>query len=61
MANKNLQKLELTWIGKGEEPKLEPCILIENQNTLTVTQTPKIGSYMVTTFSIKSPGTGLRR
>ena len=21
--NKNLQKLELTWIGKGEEPKLE--------------------------------------
>ena len=30
MANKNLQKLELTWIGKGEEPKLEPRILIEN-------------------------------
>ncbi len=28
--NKNLQKLELTWIGKGEEPKLEPRILIEN-------------------------------
>lgn len=27
---KNLQKLELTWIGKGEEPKLEPRILIEN-------------------------------
>lgn len=26
----NLQKLELTWIGKGEEPKLEPRILIEN-------------------------------
>ena len=25
-----LQKLELTWIGKGEEPKLEPRILIEN-------------------------------
>lgn len=24
------QKLELTWIGKGEEPKLEPRILIEN-------------------------------
>ena len=23
------QKLELTWIGKGEEPKLEPRILIE--------------------------------
>ncbi len=22
------QKLELTWIGKGEEPKLEPRILI---------------------------------
>lgn len=24
------QKLELTWIGKGEEPRLEPRILIEN-------------------------------
>lgn len=32
MSNKKqLQKLELTWIGKGEEPKLEPRILIENQ------------------------------
>lgn len=30
MAKKNLQKLELTWIGKGDEPKLEPRILIEN-------------------------------
>lgn len=30
MSNKNLQKLELTWIGKGEEPRLEPRILIEN-------------------------------
>ena len=31
MGNKKqLQKLELTWIGKGEEPKLEPRILIEN-------------------------------
>jgi len=28
--NRPLQKLELTWIGKGEEPKLEPRILIEN-------------------------------
>lgn len=28
--NKQLQKLELTWIGKGEEPKLEPRILIED-------------------------------
>lgn len=29
--NKNTnQKLELTWIGKGDEPKLEPRILIEN-------------------------------
>lgn len=27
---KKHQKLELTWIGKGEEPKLEPRILIEN-------------------------------
>jgi adenine-specific DNA-methyltransferase len=26
---KPTQKLELTWIGKGEEPKLEPRILIE--------------------------------
>ena len=24
------QKLELTWIGKDEEPRLEPRILIEN-------------------------------
>jgi adenine-specific DNA-methyltransferase len=30
MSKKNLQKLELTWIGKGDEPKLEPRILIEN-------------------------------
>ena len=29
MSIKN-QKLELTWIGKGEEPQLEPRILIEN-------------------------------
>jgi adenine-specific DNA-methyltransferase len=27
---KQLQKLELTWIGKGEEPQLEPRILIED-------------------------------
>jgi adenine-specific DNA-methyltransferase len=30
MAQNKRQKLELTWIGKGEEPKLEPRILIEN-------------------------------
>ncbi len=30
MTKKPLQKLELTWIGKGKEPKLEPRILIEN-------------------------------
>ena len=31
MSNKNkLQRLELTWIGKGEEPKLEPRILVED-------------------------------
>ncbi|MSR78870.1 MAG: site-specific DNA-methyltransferase [Candidatus Taylorbacteria bacterium] len=29
MADKK-QKLELTWIGKGDEPRLEPRILIEN-------------------------------
>jgi len=29
MAN-ILQKLELTWVGKGQEPKLEPRILIED-------------------------------
>ena len=29
MNNKN-QKLELTWIGKDEQPKLEPRILIED-------------------------------
>jgi hypothetical protein len=28
MSNK--QKLELTWIGKDEEPRLEPRILIED-------------------------------
>lgn len=28
--NQKKQKLELTWIGKGEEPKLEPRILIED-------------------------------
>lgn len=30
MAKDKLQKLELTWIGKGEEPELEPRILIED-------------------------------
>src|SRR5690554_5988618 len=30
MSKKALQKLELIWIGKGDEPKLEPRILIEN-------------------------------
>jgi len=29
-TNPKNQKLELTWIGKGDEPKLEPRILIEN-------------------------------
>lgn len=28
--NNTKQKLELTWIGKGQEPKLEPRILIED-------------------------------
>jgi len=32
MSKKILQKLELTWIGKGNEPKLEPRILIEDPN-----------------------------
>lgn len=27
---KQLQKLELTWIGKGDEPRLEPRILVED-------------------------------
>ena len=27
---KNPQRLELTWIGKGEEPQLEPRILVED-------------------------------
>ena len=27
---KQLQKLELTWIGKGNEPKLDPRILLED-------------------------------
>lgn len=30
MTQNKHQKLELTWIGKGDEPKLEPRILIEN-------------------------------
>ena len=30
MSKNKFQKLELTWIGKGDEPKLEPRILIEN-------------------------------
>ena len=30
MTANSKQKLELTWIGKGNEPKLEPRILIEN-------------------------------
>jgi adenine-specific DNA-methyltransferase len=30
MSKQNLQKLELTWIGKNNEPKLEPRILIED-------------------------------
>ncbi len=30
MNHHNVQKLELNWIGKGEEPRLEPRILLEN-------------------------------
>ena len=30
MTKKIKQRLELTWIGKGQEPKLEPRILIED-------------------------------
>ena len=30
MPKKNLQKLELTWIGKNSHPQLEPRILIED-------------------------------
>lgn len=30
MTNKKKQKLELTWVGKDERPKLEPRILIED-------------------------------
>lgn len=30
MSNHTRQRLELTWIGKGDEPQLEPRILIEN-------------------------------
>jgi adenine-specific DNA-methyltransferase len=30
MIKHKLQKLELTWIGKGDEPQLEPRILIED-------------------------------
>ena len=30
MSKHKLQKLELTWIGKGDEPQLEPRILIED-------------------------------
>lgn len=30
MKQNKYQKLELTWVGKGEEPQLEPRILIEN-------------------------------
>lgn len=29
--NNKKQKLELTWIGKDEQPRLEPRILIEDQ------------------------------
>jgi len=30
MSNNKNQKLELTWIGKDEQPRLEPRILIED-------------------------------
>ena len=29
--SKRKQKLELTWVGKDERPKLEPRVLIEDQ------------------------------
>ena len=32
MSKHNLQKLELTWIGKGNEPQLEPRILLEDSS-----------------------------
>lgn len=30
MSRNNKQRLELTWIGKGQDPKLEPRILLED-------------------------------
>lgn len=30
MVNNNPQKLELTWLGKDAQPRLEPRILIED-------------------------------
>ncbi len=31
MSNNKIQKLELTWIGKDNQPRLELRILIEDQ------------------------------
>ena len=30
VMSKQLQKLELTWIGKEKRPRLEPRVLVEN-------------------------------
>ena len=39
MTNKH-QKLELTWIGKDEQPRLEPRILIEDAEKSYPPQSP---------------------
>lgn len=35
-----MQRLELTWIGKNQEPRLEPRILLENPEHRTGTPSP---------------------
>ncbi len=44
-----MQKLELTWIGKGEEPAVEPRILLHDSSKIMEILPLKICSYMAIT------------
>ena len=61
MTNKK-QRLELTWIGKDEELKLEPRILIEDPSkSYGDKSSPRICSFMGTILlALKGVRAGLR-
>jgi len=52
----NNQKLELTWIGKENQPRLEPRILIEDQDVQEKTQAALEYCKYATGFTTQNSG-----